>query len=72
MRRLRRRLVLDNVNRLGKLVVGMSRALGEIPVTVKLRTGVKDGKNTAHKLMPRLAPEFNASCITVGASPVNE
>jgi tRNA-dihydrouridine synthase 3 len=50
----------------------MSRALGEIPVTVKLRTGVKDGKNTAHKLMPRLAPEFNASCITVGASPVNE
>ncbi|KAJ7830331.1 zinc finger dihydrouridine synthase [Mycena olivaceomarginata] len=57
--------LLDNVNRLGKLVVGMSRALGEIPVTVKLRTGVKDGKNTAHKLMPRLAPEFNASCITL-------
>jgi tRNA-dihydrouridine synthase 3 len=44
----------------------MSRALGEIPVTVKLRTGVKDNKNTAHKLMPRLAPEFRASAITVG------
>jgi tRNA-dihydrouridine synthase 3 len=58
--------VLDNVNRLGKIVVGMSRALGEIPVTVKLRTGVKDNKNTAHKLMPRLAPEFRASAITVG------
>ncbi|KAJ7776017.1 zinc finger dihydrouridine synthase [Mycena maculata] len=57
--------LLDNVNRLGKIVYGMSRALGEIPVTVKLRTGVKDGKNTAHKLMPRLAPEFNASCITL-------
>ncbi|KAJ7613036.1 zinc finger dihydrouridine synthase [Roridomyces roridus] len=57
--------LLDNVNRLGKIVAGMSRALGEIPVTVKLRTGVKDGKNTAHKLMPRLAPEFNAGCITL-------
>ncbi|KAF8142906.1 zinc finger dihydrouridine synthase [Mycena galopus ATCC 62051] len=57
--------LLDNVNRLGKLVVGMSRALGEIPVTVKLRTGVKEGKNTAHKLMPRLAPDFNASAITL-------
>ncbi|KAJ6616709.1 hypothetical protein B0H10DRAFT_2036019 [Mycena sp. CBHHK59/15] len=57
--------LLDNVNRLGKIVFGMSRALGDIPVTVKLRTGVKDGKNTAHKLMPRLGPEFNASCITL-------
>ncbi|KAJ6587378.1 hypothetical protein B0H10DRAFT_2093936 [Mycena sp. CBHHK59/15] len=57
--------LLDNVNRLGKIVFGMSRALGDIPVTVKLRTGVKDGKNTAHKLMPRLGPEYNASCITL-------
>ncbi|KAJ7627148.1 zinc finger dihydrouridine synthase [Roridomyces roridus] len=57
--------LLDNPNRLGKIVAGMSRALGEIPVTVKLRTGVKDGKNTAHKLMPRLGPEFNAGCITL-------
>ena len=43
----------------------MKKALGEIPVTVKLRTGVKDGRNTVHKLMPRLATEFGASCITV-------
>ncbi|KAJ7291928.1 hypothetical protein C8J57DRAFT_1274196 [Mycena rebaudengoi] len=57
--------LLDNVNRLGKIVVGMSRALGDVPVTVKLRTGVKDGKNTAHKLMPRLGPEFNASAVTL-------
>ncbi|KAJ6479948.1 zinc finger dihydrouridine synthase [Mycena vitilis] len=57
--------LLDNVNRLGKLVLGMNRALGEVPVTVKLRTGVKDGKNTAHRIMPRLAPEWGASCITL-------
>lgn len=47
------------------MIVGMNKALGEIPVTVKLRTGVKDGRNTAHKLMPRLGPEFGAGCITV-------
>jgi tRNA-dihydrouridine synthase len=43
----------------------MNRALGDIPVTVKLRTGVKDGRNTAHKLMPRLGQEFGAGCLTV-------
>lgn len=64
MRRLTR-AVLDAAGKLGKIVLGMNRALGEIPVTVKLRTGVKDGKNTAHKLMPRLGPEFGVSAITV-------
>ena len=34
--------VLDNPNRLGRIVAGMNRALGDIPVTVKMRTGVKD------------------------------
>ena len=43
----------------------MNKALGEIPMTVKLRTGVKDGKNTAHKLMPRLSTEWDVGCITV-------
>ena len=58
-------VVLDSVGKLGRILIGMNKALGDIPVTVKLRTGVKDGKNTAHKLMPRLATEWNASCITV-------
>ncbi|EPS93028.1 hypothetical protein FOMPIDRAFT_1026661 [Fomitopsis schrenkii] len=57
--------LLDAAGKLGKIVLGMNRALGEIPVTVKLRTGVKDGKNTAHKLMPRLGPEFGVSAITL-------
>jgi len=56
---------LDTVGKLGKILIGMNRALGDIPVTVKLRTGVKDGKNTAHKLMPRLSTEWNVGCITV-------
>ncbi|KZT01621.1 zinc finger dihydrouridine synthase [Laetiporus sulphureus 93-53] len=57
--------LLDAAGKLGKIVVGMNKALGDIPVTVKLRTGVKDGRNTAHKLMPRLGSEFGASALTL-------
>lgn len=60
-----RHQVLDAPNRLGKILVGMNRALGEIPLTIKVRTGVKDGKNTAHKLIPKLNP-WGVSAITVG------
>ncbi|KAN0094919.1 hypothetical protein V8E55_003206 [Tylopilus felleus] len=57
--------LLDTPAKLGKIVVGMNRALGEIPVTVKLRTGVKEGRNNAHKLMPRLSSEWGVGCITL-------
>jgi tRNA-dihydrouridine synthase 3 len=39
--------VLDVTGKLGKIIVGMNKALGEIPLTVKIRTGVKDGKVSA-------------------------
>ncbi|KAF8452347.1 zinc finger dihydrouridine synthase [Boletus edulis BED1] len=57
--------LLDTPAKLGRIVVGMNKALGEIPVTVKLRTGVKEGRNTAHKLMPRLRSEWGVGCITL-------
>ncbi|KAF8651519.1 hypothetical protein AX16_004715 [Volvariella volvacea WC 439] len=57
--------LLDAQGKLGKILVGMNKALGEIPVTVKLRTGVKEGKNNAHKIMPRISTEWGASCITL-------
>lgn len=57
--------MLDAPGKLGKILIGMNKVLGDIPVTVKLRTGVKDGRNTAHKLMPRVASEWGAACITV-------
>ncbi|OAX43757.1 FMN-linked oxidoreductase [Rhizopogon vinicolor AM-OR11-026] len=57
--------LLDAPAKLGKIVSGMSRALGEIPVTIKLRTGVKDGRNNAHKIMPRAATEWGIGCITL-------
>ena len=57
--------MLDAASKLGKIIVGMYKALGDVPVTVKLRTGVKEGRNTAHKLMPRLGAEWGAAAITV-------
>jgi len=57
--------VLDAPGKLHKILIGMNKALGEVPVTVKLRTGVKDGRNTAHKLMPRIASEWGVGCMTV-------
>ncbi|SJL01662.1 probable tRNA-dihydrouridine(47) synthase [NAD(P)(+)] [Armillaria ostoyae] len=57
--------LLDAAGKLGRIVIGMNKALGEIPVTVKLRTGVKEGRNTVHKLMPRLSTEFGASSLTL-------
>ncbi|CAE6522172.1 unnamed protein product [Rhizoctonia solani] len=47
--------LLDNHNKLGRILIGMSRALGDVPLTIKVRTGIKDGRNNSHKLMPRLA-----------------
>lgn len=57
--------MLDAGNKLGKILVGMNKALGEIPLTVKLRTGIKEGKNISHKLMPRIASEWNPGCLSV-------
>jgi len=58
------RAVLDTPNKLGKVLLGMNRVLGDIPVTVKLRTGVKEGRNTAHRLMPRLQ-EWGVGAVTI-------
>jgi tRNA-dihydrouridine synthase 3 len=58
-------IVLDAPGKLGKILVGMNRALGEIPLTVKLRTGMREKQNNAHKLMPRLGSEWGISATTV-------
>jgi tRNA-dihydrouridine synthase 3 len=61
------RVVLDSAGRLGKILTGMNRVLGDIPLTVKFRTGVKSDKNVAHKLIPRFANEWGISAMTVGS-----
>jgi tRNA-dihydrouridine synthase 3 len=62
--------VLDAAGKLGKILIGMNRALGEIPLTIKMRTGVREGRNTAHKLMPRISAEWNVAAMTVGHTPL--
>ncbi|KAH8981918.1 zinc finger dihydrouridine synthase [Lactarius hatsudake] len=57
--------LLDAAGKLGKILVGMNRALGEIPLTIKMRTGVKEGRNNAHKLMPRISAEWNVAAMTL-------
>ncbi|KAI9464008.1 zinc finger dihydrouridine synthase [Lactarius psammicola] len=57
--------LLDAAGKLGKILVGMNRALGEIPLTIKMRTGVKEGRNNAHKLMPRIGAEWNVAAMTL-------
>lgn len=47
--------LLDAHSKLEKIVRGMSSVSGEVPITTKLRTGVKDGRPTASKLIERLA-----------------
>ncbi|KAJ6649739.1 tRNA-dihydrouridine(47) synthase [NAD(P)(+)]-like [Pseudolycoriella hygida] len=46
------------------MVRSSSRLLGEIPFTVKTRTGVYSHKSVAHELVPKFE-EWGASCITI-------
>jgi tRNA-dihydrouridine synthase 3 len=57
--------VLNVAGKFGKCLMGMNYVLGDVPVTVKMRTGVKDGIPTVHKLMPRLH-DWGVSSVAVG------
>ena len=46
--------LLDNQAKLEKMIQGMGAVSGEVPITVKIRMGTKDGKPTALKLARRL------------------
>lgn len=46
--------LLDQHAKLEKMLRGMNTVSGEIPITVKIRTGTKDGSPTAMKLSERL------------------
>jgi tRNA-dihydrouridine synthase 3 len=56
--------VLDSAGKLGRILTGMNQVLGDIPLTVKFRTGI-NSKNVAHKLIPRFANEWGISAMTV-------
>lgn len=51
--------LLDHPAKLERMIRGMNAVSGEVPITTKLRLGVKDGRPTAQKTIERLA--FGAS-----------
>jgi len=61
--------LLSHATKLGKSLIGMSQALGEIPLTIKIRTGITNKDPIAHKLMPRLQTEWGIQGITVRFTP---
>ncbi|KAK0553087.1 tRNA-dihydrouridine synthase 3 [Tilletia horrida] len=56
--------LLDHPGKLGKILRGVNAVLGEIPLTIKLRTGTT-AKNTTHKLFSRLQTEWGVSAATL-------
>ncbi|EFX05871.1 tRNA dihydrouridine synthase [Grosmannia clavigera kw1407] len=47
--------LLEAHNKLERMIRGMNAVSGEVPITAKLRVGVRDGSPTAHKVIERLA-----------------
>ncbi|KAH6656939.1 hypothetical protein BKA67DRAFT_175423 [Truncatella angustata] len=47
--------LLDSPNKLERMIRGMNVVSGEVPITAKIRMGVRDNKPTALKLVERLA-----------------
>jgi len=47
--------LLDAQSKLERMIRGMNAVSGEVPVTAKIRMGVRDDRLTAHKLVERLA-----------------
>ncbi|KAK0042124.1 tRNA-dihydrouridine(47) synthase [NAD(P)(+)]-like isoform X1, partial [Biomphalaria pfeifferi] len=46
--------LLSKPGKLEQICLSMKAVMGDMPLTVKLRTGENDGKNVAHTLIPRL------------------
>ena len=55
---------MGRIGRLEQIVHGMS-AIMDIPLTVKMRTGLQEDKHTAHTLLPKLR-DWGVSMVTVG------
>lgn len=57
--------LMDQPARLLRILKGMNYSSGDIPVTVKIRTGTKDNKNTAKTLVERILAENDVAAITL-------
>lgn len=57
--------LMENPGKLARMLKGMNLVSGDIPVTVKIRTGTKDKQPTAITLAKRLIDEGNVASITI-------
>ena len=57
---------MGRVPKLEQIIKGMTSVL-DVPLTVKMRTGIYTDKNTAHTLIPQLR-DWNVALTTVQAS----
>ncbi|CAB4256172.1 similar to Saccharomyces cerevisiae YLR401C DUS3 Dihydrouridine synthase, member of a widespread family of conserved proteins including Smm1p, Dus1p, and Dus4p [Maudiozyma barnettii] len=57
--------LLDNPARLIRVLNSMNYVSQEVPITVKIRAGTKDGHNTADALVKRLVYETDTAAITL-------
>ncbi|EPS38073.1 hypothetical protein H072_8190 [Dactylellina haptotyla CBS 200.50] len=57
--------LLEQQSKLSKMMRGMNYVSGEIPITVKIRTGCSDKHPTAKKLIRRLIDEGDVAAITL-------
>lgn len=59
--------LLDRPSRIESIVKAI-QGVTTLPLTVKIRTGVYDGKLVAHKIIPKLK-EWGVSAVTVSVCP---
>lgn len=57
--------LMEQPARLLRILKGMNACSGDIPVTVKIRTGTKESKNTAKALVERILSENDVAAITL-------
>lgn len=60
---------MQHAGKLGKALAGMSQVLGEVPLTIKIRTGVQTGQPVAHKMIPKFQKDWGLSAMTVRRRP---
>lgn len=57
--------LLDQPSKMVRILNGMNACSGDIPVTLKIRTGTKDNKNTAIPLINRMLADTHVAAITL-------
>ena len=63
--------LMTKANKLEQMCRSMIGVMGDVPLTVKIRTGVSDHKAIAHNLIPRLR-DAGVSLVTVSIKPQNK